>query len=125
LKIFEAMAMGRAVVSTAVGAEGLPITPGRDIVIADHPDRFAQAVIDLMRDTRARRRIEAAGHQLVSERYDWSAVAHQFEQALLDVTGSHTASRRDGKQDIRENDDENFRVRAGIRRERVSSGARR
>ena len=43
LKIFEAMAMGKAVVSTTVGAEGLPVTPGRDLVIADEPARFAHA----------------------------------------------------------------------------------
>ena len=52
LKIFEAMAMGKAVVSTTVGAEGLPVTPGHDIVIADEPVRFAQAVVHLIRDDR-------------------------------------------------------------------------
>ena len=50
LKIFEAMAMGKAVVSTTVGAEGLPVTPGSDIVIADEPDAFARAVVDMIRD---------------------------------------------------------------------------
>src|SRR4030095_11935398 len=40
LKIFEAMAMGKAVVSTTIGAEGLPVTPGHDIVIADEPAEF-------------------------------------------------------------------------------------
>ena len=87
LKIFEAMAMGRAVVSTTVGAEGLPVTPGRDIVIADEPDRFASAVVDLIRNHEARRRIEAAARQLVTDRYDWSAVAQQFELALTKATG--------------------------------------
>jgi glycosyltransferase involved in cell wall biosynthesis len=85
LKIFEAMAMGRAVVSTTVGAEGLPVTSGRNIVIADDPDGFARAVVDLIRNHDARRRIEAAARQLVSERYDWSAVATEFEQALLEA----------------------------------------
>jgi glycosyltransferase involved in cell wall biosynthesis len=82
LKIFEAMSMGKAVVSTAVGAEGLPVTPGQNIVIADEPARFAQAVVHLIRDTDTRRRLEAAARQLVVERYDWSAVAHDFEEAL-------------------------------------------
>ena len=45
LKIFEAMAMGKAVVSTTIGAEGLPVTPGRDVLIADDPRAFAQAVV--------------------------------------------------------------------------------
>jgi len=82
LKIFEAMAMGKAVVSTTVGAEGLPVTPGRDIVIADEPVRFAQAVVHLMRDAELRRRIETSARRLVVDRYDWSAVASDFEDAL-------------------------------------------
>jgi sugar transferase (PEP-CTERM/EpsH1 system associated) len=82
LKIFEAMSMAKAVVSTTVGAEGLPVHDGTDIVIADEPARFAQAVVQLIRDPEARRRIEAAARQLVVERYDWSAVARDFEEAL-------------------------------------------
>jgi polysaccharide biosynthesis protein PslH len=76
LKIFEAMAMGKAVVSTTVGAEGLPVTDGRDIVLADEPARFAEAVVRLLRDTGARQRI-GRGARLVVERYDWSAVARR------------------------------------------------
>jgi glycosyltransferase involved in cell wall biosynthesis len=82
LKIFEAMAMGKAVVSTTVGAEGLPVTTGQNVVIADEPARFAQAVVHLIRDVESRRRIEAEARRLVVERYDWSAVAGDFEDAL-------------------------------------------
>jgi len=83
LKIFEAMSMAKAVVSTTVGAEGLPVTNGRDIDIADEPARFAHAVVHLMRDSEARRDIETAARRLVVEKYDWSAVASDFEDALL------------------------------------------
>jgi len=82
LKIFEAMAMGKAVVSTTVGAEGLPVTPGQNIVIADEPARFAQAVVHMIRDGDARRKIEAAARRIVVDRYDWAAVAQDFEDAL-------------------------------------------
>jgi sugar transferase (PEP-CTERM/EpsH1 system associated) len=82
LKIFEAMSMARAVVSTTVGAEGLPVTNGRDIDMADEPARFAHAVVHLMRDGEARRAMEAEARRLVVERYDWSAVAIDFENAL-------------------------------------------
>jgi glycosyltransferase involved in cell wall biosynthesis len=82
LKIFEAMAMGKAVVSTTVGAEGLPVTPDSDIVIADEPSRFADAVVRLVRDVPARRRIEERARTLVVNGYDWSAVAEDFEHAL-------------------------------------------
>jgi len=85
LKIFEAMSMSKAVVSTTIGAEGLPVTHGRDIVIADDPRMFAQAVVDLIRDEPARRRLETAARQLVVERYDWSAVGQDFEDALGSV----------------------------------------
>jgi len=92
LKIFEAMAMGKAVVSTTVGAEGLPVTHGHDILIADEPARFAQAVVHMIRSVDARRRIESAARRLVVEKHDWSASAADFEHALARV--------RDG-QDVR------------------------
>jgi polysaccharide biosynthesis protein PslH len=93
LKIFEAMAMAKAVVSTTVGAEGLPVTTGRDIEIADEPSRFAHAVVHLMRDRDTRRDIEAAARALVVERYDWSAVAMDFEHALVKAAGMATSER--------------------------------
>ena len=86
LKIFEAMAMGKAIVSTTVGAEGLPVTDGRDIAIADDPGAFADAVVRLMRDEDGRRRMETAARDLVVSRYDWSAVAGDFEEALARTT---------------------------------------
>ena len=89
LKIFEAMAMGKAVVSTTVGAEGLPVTHGHDILIADEPARFAQTVVHMIRDLDARRRIEEAARSLVVEKYDWSAVALDFEEALERVRAEH------------------------------------
>jgi glycosyltransferase involved in cell wall biosynthesis len=86
LKIFEAMSMGKAVVSTTIGAEGLPVTNGRDIAIADTPEDFAKAVVALIRGDAERQRLEAAARRLVVERYDWSAVAHDFESALAAVS---------------------------------------
>jgi sugar transferase (PEP-CTERM/EpsH1 system associated) len=83
LKIFEAMAMGKAVVSTTVGAEGLPVTSGHDVMIADDPTGFAQVVLRLIRDTGTRQQLEAAARRLVVERYDWSAVAQDFEEAMV------------------------------------------
>src|SRR3954469_10057353 len=89
LKIFEAMAMSKAVVSTTIGAEGLPVVNGRDLDLGDDPARFAHAVVRLMRDEGARRALETAARALVVEKYDWSAVALDFEAALL-----RTADRR-------------------------------
>ena len=89
LKIFEAMSMAKAVVSTTIGAEGLPVTDGADILIADDPDAFARAVVRLIRDTAARRQLETAARRLVVERYDWSAVARDFEDALASVSATN------------------------------------
>jgi glycosyltransferase involved in cell wall biosynthesis len=83
LKIFEAMAMGKAVVSTTIGAEGLPVTDGEHVLLADEPTTFARAVVHLIRDTEHRRRLEAAARALVLARYDWSAVAGELEDALI------------------------------------------
>ena len=87
LKIFEAMSMGRTVVSTTIGAEGLPVTPGQDIEIADEPEPFARAVLQLLRDEGQRRRLEQAARQLVVERYDWTVVAQEMEAALVAAAG--------------------------------------
>ncbi|HVD93005.1 MAG TPA: glycosyltransferase [Vicinamibacterales bacterium] len=94
LKIFEAMSMGKAVVSTTIGAEGLPVTTGRNIEMADEPDAFAHSVVRLIRDTAARWSIESAARQLVVEKYDWSAVAKDFEAALLRVTNGSRVTER-------------------------------
>jgi polysaccharide biosynthesis protein PslH len=81
LKIYEAMAAQRAIVSTRVGAEGLDYADGRDIVIADDPRPFADAVVRLLRDRDAREAMgRAAG--ATAARYDWSSVARQFEAVL-------------------------------------------
>jgi len=82
LKIFEAMAMGQAVVSTTIGAEGLPVTDGEHVLIADGPRAFADAVVSLLRDARRRQALSAAARQLVLERYDWSAAAEVLDAAL-------------------------------------------
>ena len=92
LKIFEAMAMGKAVVSTTIGAEGLPVTSGHNVMIADEPARFAHAVIHLIRDTEIRRRIETEARRLVVERYDWSAVTQDFENAFGRICRAGTAA---------------------------------
>ena len=84
LKIFEAMAMGKAVISTTVGAEGLPVESGKDILLADTPNDFAQSVIGLLRDSHLRRRLGTGARSLVQENYSWGRVAETFGRALQD-----------------------------------------
>jgi polysaccharide biosynthesis protein PslH len=81
LKIYEAMASAKAVVSTTIGAEGLDVHHGRDIILADDPGSFAQAVISLLRDPQLRYRYEMAAAQTAA-RYDWPAIGERFSEVL-------------------------------------------
>jgi polysaccharide biosynthesis protein PslH len=85
LKICEALAMGKAVVSTTIGAEGLPLVPGEHFVRADEPAEFAQAVISLLRDPERRGALGAAGRRLMAERYSWPQVAGEFDARCREV----------------------------------------
>jgi polysaccharide biosynthesis protein PslH len=81
LKIYEAMAMGKALVSTSIGAEGLSFQNGRDLLLADEAPVFAEAILLLLRDAQARRRFEIAAAQLAAQ-FDWSVVSKQFADVL-------------------------------------------
>lgn len=80
LKVFEAMAMGSPVVSTTLGVEGLPVTPGEHFLQADSPAAFADAVVGLLRDAAKRESLSAAARALVESRFSYRAAARVFEQ---------------------------------------------
>jgi sugar transferase (PEP-CTERM/EpsH1 system associated) len=88
LKIFEAMAAGKAIVSTSIGAEGLPVRHGADILSADSPDEFAARVVALLGDRNQRERLGTAARALVERSYGWNRVAGDFEAVLAGLTGS-------------------------------------
>jgi len=81
LKIFEAMARGKAVVSTTIGAEGLDVQNGRDLILADDPANFAGAICRLLRDGATRRKYEQAGVACAVQ-HSWTRVAKRFEDIL-------------------------------------------
>jgi glycosyltransferase involved in cell wall biosynthesis len=85
IKIFEALAMGKAVVSTRIGAEGLPVVSGEHFIEADEPEDFARAVVALIREPERRKRLELAGRMLVEERYSWRQAAREFETRCEEV----------------------------------------
>jgi len=80
LKIVEAMAMARPIVSTTLGAEGIEAAPGRDLMIADDPQGFAAAVVRLLQDPAAGARMGGAARRLSEERYSWSGAAAEMER---------------------------------------------
>jgi len=81
IKIYEAMAMGKATVSTTVGAEGLDVQHDRDILLEDDPAAFAEAVVKLLRDEVLRRRFEVAA-AATARQYDWSVITERFVEVL-------------------------------------------
>jgi sugar transferase (PEP-CTERM/EpsH1 system associated) len=91
LKIFEAMAAGRVVVSTTIGAEGLPTESGRHLLIADTAESMADSVVAVLRDPALRRRIEREARALVTRHYDWSVAAAQLERSLIDAEAAGKA----------------------------------
>jgi len=88
IKIFEAMAMGKAVVSTTMGAEGLPVRHDENIVLADEPADFARQVVQLLRDPQRRAQLGRTARQLVEENYGWPSVAAHFERVMYAVVGA-------------------------------------
>lgn len=89
LKIFEAMAMGKAVVSTTVGAEGLPVKHGENIILADEPQDFANSVVSVLRNPVLRSKLGEAARQLVEHMYSWSHVAVHLEDIFARIADMH------------------------------------
>lgn len=85
IKILEASAAGKAVVSTSVGAEGLNLVPGRDIEIADTPADFASRVVDLLRDPSRREQMASAGREKIVAGYSLAALRRSMEVALNEL----------------------------------------
>ena len=81
LLILQALAVGRAVVSTSLGCEGYPLVADRELVVADEPTDFAREVVALLRDPARRAELGAAGQRFAAERYDWSVIAPLLEEA--------------------------------------------
>lgn len=81
LKIFEAMAMRKALISTSIGAEGLDVTSGKDCLLADDANLFAKAILTVLREPALRRTYEDNAVALAA-RYDWSQIALRFTDAL-------------------------------------------
>jgi glycosyltransferase involved in cell wall biosynthesis len=85
LKILEAMALGTPVVSTTRGAEGLDVTPGENILLADNPNEFADATLRLLDDDALQDKLTANGRRLVREKYNWDEIGERLDQFLQQV----------------------------------------
>lgn len=86
LKILDAMAMGKAIVSTSIGCEGLEVSNLENILIVDNPSDFAEKTLDLLRNRRKRNELGIAARRLVESKYSWekigSTLQHVYERAV-------------------------------------------
>ena len=94
LKIYEAMAAGVPVISTGVGAEGLAVTDGRDILLADDPAQFSAHCVALLESAQKRAVQSMHARELVSANFSWNRVAAVFEDILRNAARRRNAAGR-------------------------------
>jgi sugar transferase (PEP-CTERM/EpsH1 system associated) len=92
LKILEAMALGRAVVSTTIGCAGLEVRHRVHLLIADDPQQFADCVVQLLGDDALRAELAANARRLVEERYDWANIGRRLALAHREILTRSAAS---------------------------------
>lgn len=85
LKVLEAMAMGKALVSTSLGCEGFDLMPGRDLLVADTPTDFAAAVVGLLGEPHRRERLGSSAFRFAAALYDWSAIVPKLEAMYVNA----------------------------------------
>src|SRR4029077_7101234 len=78
LKILNAWAMGKAIVSTSIGCEGLAAVDGQNILIRDTAEGFAEAIDSVLSDEGVRRRLGAAGRRTVEQTYSWDIIGREM-----------------------------------------------
>jgi glycosyltransferase involved in cell wall biosynthesis len=85
LKILDAWAMGKAVVSTSIGCEGLDAVDGENILIRDTPDDMARAVLEVLRDAKLRSHLERNGRRVAADSYSWNSVGETIRSAYREL----------------------------------------
>jgi glycosyltransferase involved in cell wall biosynthesis len=85
VKILEAFASGIPVVSTSLGAEGLAVTAGADLLLGDTPAAFADACLALLEQPGRAEALAARARRLVETRYDWPVVAGQLDEVYQEL----------------------------------------
>ncbi len=97
LKILEAMAMGKAIVSTRVGAEGIELIDGQNVLLADTPEEFAEAVRRLLDNPELRRSLGRRARELVEQRYGWTAIGQRLLATYDALLQEKSAAGRNGR----------------------------
>jgi glycosyltransferase involved in cell wall biosynthesis len=98
-KVLEALALGLPVVATPAGVEGLAVRPGRDLVVADQPAKFADEVCRLLADAALRERLGQSGRDFVTDHHQWATAAEQVEALYVEVRARHARHIAGGSRD--------------------------
>jgi sugar transferase (PEP-CTERM/EpsH1 system associated) len=96
LKILEAMALGRPVISTTIGCEGLDVVDGEHLFIADDPEVFADKTIRLLTDETLRQHLIDKARQMVVTHYDWDVIARRLMQVYSEMARRSDAQNKSG-----------------------------
>lgn len=91
VKILNALAWGIPVVSTTVGCEGIDVTHGKDILIADNPEDFANAIIEVIFNQELVRHLVENGRKLVEEKHDWNIINQRIKFAYQEISFYHSS----------------------------------
>jgi sugar transferase (PEP-CTERM/EpsH1 system associated) len=92
LKILEAMALGRPVISTSIGCEGLELKKGQHLLLAETAEQFAEKTIQLLTDVSLQQRLIQNGRELVVKRYDWDVIAEKMLEIYAVAAGESGAN---------------------------------
>ncbi|MHB8509164.1 MAG: glycosyltransferase [Candidatus Dormibacteria bacterium] len=92
MKVLEAMVLGSAIVSTSIGCEGLTLTDGKELLIADHAEAFASAVVSLFESAEDRSRLGESARLAATERFGWNRTMVQLEAGWAAATDSFAAT---------------------------------
>jgi glycosyltransferase involved in cell wall biosynthesis len=95
LKALEALAMGKPIVSTSLGVEGIAVRHGENVLLADGEAEFADAVVRLVRDRAEASRIGLSGRRLVERRYDWNRIVEELEAVYEKAAAGRSGRHRD------------------------------
>lgn len=79
MKVLDALAQGKAIVSTSVGCEGIEVTDGLNICIEDQDDRFAKAISDLFQSSARRKELGAEARKLAEQKYGWESIGRTLQ----------------------------------------------
>lgn len=100
LKVLEAMAMKKPVLSTSLGCEGIAVTHGKEAYIADGPEEFASAAACLLQNSAIRDEIAENGHRAVLGKYSWNSVASRLTACYSMIVEEHRHSRQNSTEGV-------------------------